>query len=101
MTAHGHIQVMLKPWGSDMVFIIKDNGIGMSQGKLDEIISSFQQGIVEPGENFALINIHKRIQLYYGEEYGLQIESMENQGTEVRVVLPQRRYPGRGEQSDV
>lgn len=101
MTAHGHIQVILKPFGPDMVFIIKDNGIGMSKEKLDEIIGSLNQDTVEPGENFALINIHKRIQLYYGKEYGLQIESMENQGTEVRVILPERLYPGRGEQSDV
>jgi two-component system sensor histidine kinase YesM len=33
-------------------------------------------------------NVHERIQLYYGKEYGLQIESELEEGTNVKIWLP-------------
>ncbi len=35
-------------------------------------------------------NVHKRIQLHYGQEYGLRYERREDQGTRVRLLLPLR-----------
>ena len=33
-------------------------------------------------------NVHERLQLHYGKDYGLQIESEEGIGTEVILVMP-------------
>lgn len=40
------------------------------------------------GESFGLYNVAERIRLYYGSEYGLNIESKENIGTTVSIILP-------------
>jgi two-component system, sensor histidine kinase YesM len=77
-------------------FLIKvmDNGTGMSSEKVESLHSrlsgqpspaasdsTFSQGI-------GLVNIHKRIQIYYGESYGLTIKSWKNRGTVVTVRVP-------------
>ena len=43
---------------------------------------------------FGVATVHERIQLLYGSEYGLQIESVPGQGTCVTVRLPERKSDG-------
>ena len=40
------------------------------------------------GMGVSLLNIQERIHLLYGREYGLYLQSLENSGTDVCVVLP-------------
>ena len=40
------------------------------------------------GSGIGLRNVHQRIQLYFGETYGLQIESEPDEGTIIRIHLP-------------
>ena len=35
-------------------------------------------------------NVHQRIQLYYGSDYGLEISSELDEGTLVRLVIPEQ-----------
>ena len=35
-----------------------------------------------------VLNVHERIQLYYGKEYGLRFSSKEGRGTTVEVHIP-------------
>ena len=35
-----------------------------------------------------LRNVQKRIKLYYGNEYGIKIDSMKGSGTSIRVTIP-------------
>jgi two-component system sensor histidine kinase YesM len=37
---------------------------------------------------YGLRNVHERIKLYFGEEYGLHIDSEPGQGTQVTLQLP-------------
>ena len=37
---------------------------------------------------YGVQNVHHRIQLYYGEKYGLSYESKRNTGTTVRLTIP-------------
>ena len=37
---------------------------------------------------FGLFNIQQRLQIYFGKEYGLHLESKEGQGTIATVCLP-------------
>ena len=43
---------------------------------------------VKKGSGVGLINVHKRIQLRFGKPYGLEIESQPDEGTTVRIHLP-------------
>ena len=63
--------------------IIEDNGIGMSKDKLNSVLSK-EASINSVG----VINVHERIQLNYGQEYGLKIESLEGKGTKIIFILP-------------
>lgn len=74
--------------------LIQDNGIGMKQAELEQLLDKFNDPAASAtGEKpkkggIALINVNKRIKLYYGEEYGLEINSLEQLGTEVKILLP-------------
>ncbi|MGX4599451.1 cache domain-containing sensor histidine kinase [Faecalimicrobium sp. JNUCC 81] len=63
--------------------VIEDNGIGMSRNKLESILSK-EASINRVG----LINVQERVQLNYGLEYGLEIESVEGEGSKVTFILP-------------
>ena len=71
-----------------MIFVIQDDGVGMSCEKLEKITLQLKGQKSDDGSSFALVNIHKRIQVYYGEKYGLDIQSQINQGTIVKVFIP-------------
>jgi two-component system sensor histidine kinase YesM len=63
---------------------VSDNGLGMSQetlNKIFEINPSRSSGI-------GVKNVHQRIQLYFGKEYGLKISSELEEGTTVEIWLP-------------
>ncbi|MCA0991354.1 sensor histidine kinase [Pseudalkalibacillus hwajinpoensis] len=69
-----------------MVFIIKDNGEGMDKQKLEEIQSYLLHGGHARG--IGLKNVDNRMKLYFGEDYGLEIESVPNEGTTVTMKIP-------------
>ena len=62
---------------------IKDNGIGMSKDKVSSVLKK-ESSINRVG----VINVHERVRLNYGQEYGLKIDSIEGKGTKVTFILP-------------
>lgn len=71
---------------------IIDNGFGMSEANLQAVCSKMldarQKKLnTENTKHIALPNIERRIASYYGDGYGLKIESKENSGTKVRIRL--------------
>lgn len=62
---------------------IEDNGIGMSKDKLDHVLNK-EASVNSVG----VINVHERIQLNYGHNYGLKIDSLEGKGTKITFILP-------------
>lgn len=67
-------------------FIIRDNGTGITGEKLAEIQDQLKGR--KAGKSIGLLNVHERIRLYFGSNYGLEIESEKGCGTTVRVTLP-------------
>ena len=53
-----------------------DNGCGMSEEECEKILTKDSKG-------YGVKNVHQRIQLYYGSEYGLTYHSTKNMGTYV------------------
>lgn len=64
-----------------LLFKVCDNGCGMSEETKEMILTTKTSG-------YGVQNVHQRIVLYYGEGYGLQYESKENEGTVVEVKIP-------------
>ena len=77
----------------DAVIKITDDGIGISGEKLKKILEYTQ----ESKESFGLTSVDERIKLYFGEEYGLKIESVQGEWTAVTVRIPKRREDRRGD----
>lgn len=68
----------------DIVFEISDDGIGIDQKKLAELRNTKEEDI----ESIGLKNTDRRIKLYYGEKYGIDIKSEVGIGTTVIVTMP-------------
>lgn len=66
-----------------MCIEVRDNGRGMPTEKATKLGDT--SGIIK---GFGLFNVNKRIKLFYGEQYGLSVESEEGVGTVVTIVLP-------------
>lgn len=84
--------IKIKGYYQDDAVVIKviDNGVGMTQEQLEHI---FDERVIDTKKNgVGVLNVHQRIQLYYGEEYGLSYVSQPNEGTEVTIHLPDTTF---------
>ncbi len=66
----------------DIVFKVMDNGCGMSDEECITILTQDSKG-------YGVKNVHQRIQLYYGEDYGLTFHSTKGMGTYVILRIHQ------------
>ncbi|OPH59314.1 peptidase C56 [Paenibacillus ferrarius] len=82
----GHIRITGRRIGGMIELKVIDNGVGMSEEQLKGLTLKTRQ--TESGKGFGLHNVNHRIQLYFGELYGLQFESELEEGTTVTVRIP-------------
>ncbi|TDF92570.1 sensor histidine kinase [Paenibacillus piri] len=73
-------------------FEIADSGKGMKAEELMQLRQSLQASDPNEGDmasrGLGLLNIHQRIRLAFGEPYGIEINSIDNEGTQVFVHIP-------------
>lgn len=97
----GKVGISISRSNQHVYIQVSDDGIGIEEEKLRQINEDlrnirrgFQGGVVgkrdmgKAGMGVSLLNIQERIHLLYGREYGLYLQSLENAGTDVCVVLP-------------
>ena len=70
----------MEHYDDDILFSISDNGLGMEAEECERVLSLDNDGI-------GLKNIHERLQLCYGPNYGLTISSEKGSGTTIYVRL--------------
>ena len=86
----GHINIVGKMKGEDIEFVVSDDGIGMTEDEVRRL-KGIISGAIQDGRDdggFGLFNVNQRLELNYGEEYGLNIESTYNVGTSIAVRIP-------------
>lgn len=71
----GYIELKGEQIEGDIYFTISDNGVGMKD-------------VEEIKKGFGVTNVIDRIHLFYGEEYGIQVESEYGVGTKVEIRIP-------------
>lgn len=82
----GLITITGKREDNNILLCVRDNGAGMNSEQLEQL----QNGIYQEKQgSFGLWNVHQRIRLYCGENYGLSFESTPGAGTAVTVTLPE------------
>ncbi len=81
--------IVLTSWmeGSDILLLISDDGIGIPSEKLPALLTGTGQS-TSGGTNIAVYNTHRRLQILYGENYGLSYNSAAGKGTEVLIRIP-------------
>lgn len=76
-------------------FIVRDNGIGISESKLKEILVFSDYESTKTGHTgIGIRNLRKRLQLYFDDKAAFAIESHVQQGTTVELVIPLMKNAG-------
>ena len=76
----GRIDLKVGRTEKEMEIIITDDGIGIDKP------GQFREGTGK--NNIGLHNVHRRLQLYYGKPYGIDVESSPDRGTKVTIRIP-------------
>ena len=86
----GEIHIRAFRAGEDVVIEVEDNGPGMPEEVVEQLLKPSQEGAVPraKGSGIGLRNVHTRIRLTFGPAYGLSIRSEPDRGTLVRICLP-------------
>lgn len=82
----GSLFLKVRKHSSDVLITLADTGTGMSQQQIDEM----NQHLSEYDDSFGygVRNVNKRIELLYGEEFGLYYLRNESGGVTVEIRLP-------------
>ena len=84
----GVIRVTAYREGDDLLIDVEDNGLGMRPELAASLLDEDRPEIRTSGSGIGVRNVHQRIRLTFGEDYGLTIFSEPDEGTLVRVRLP-------------
>lgn len=79
----GMLTIEAYTYNDNIRFVVSDNGKGMDQEQIQQLLYS-------NGTGYGLKNVHERIKLYYGEAYGISIESELNVGTRICIDINKR-----------
>ncbi|KRF42293.1 sensor histidine kinase [Paenibacillus sp. Soil787] len=86
----GWIQISGYCTDGDIYLFVEDNGVGLESEKIAELRAGLSDtGPVKGG--FGVVNVHKRLQMNYGYNYGLHYESEPGKGTLVTIKI--RKVP--------
>lgn len=82
--------IVLTGWEEEkgIVILISDDGVGIPQETLENILAEKKIAPGSSGTNIAVYNTHRRLQLMYGNGYGLKYRSTLGEGTEVEIRIP-------------
>ncbi|WP_240418272.1 cache domain-containing sensor histidine kinase [Paenibacillus periandrae] len=81
---------------------VEDNGAGIKEERLAEVreklganrLADNEEGSSQGIGGIGIVNVHRRIQMVFGEQYGLKIESEVDQGTKLLMIMPASK-PGK------
>lgn len=82
--------IMVKAWREEdeLYLSVADNGLGMTEDKVEMILTGKSSSGNGRGSGIGVKNVNERIKLYFGEAYGLTIDSEPDEGTKVTIHLP-------------
>ncbi len=83
----GEIVISLKEEGEDLLFLVEDNGAGMEPETVAAILSKERSDHTGIG----IKNVNDRLKIYFGNQYGITIDSAPDEGTRVYIRMPKVR----------
>lgn len=89
----GRIVITGKVANRKLLVRVEDNGQGMPEEKLAELLRRMERNEIEEYKGFngiGMINIILRLRLIYGNEFQYKVESAAGKGTAVTLVFPEK-----------
>lgn len=89
----GAKEVCVRIWIEDgnLMICVADNGVGMESSEINASLQRNEIDYVEQGNSIGLHNINARLKMLYGDQYGLRIDSVLEEGTKVFMILPDNK----------
>ncbi|AEE97814.1 sensor histidine kinase [Mahella australiensis] len=88
-TGKGMISIKAYKMGADIIIEVADNGIGIPRDEVVRLNTELSGDYyAKEGQHIGLRNVNQRIKLMFGQKYGITIESEQNVGTTVCVLIP-------------
>jgi two-component system sensor histidine kinase YesM len=86
----GKVRIQGRELEDQIVLIVDDNGVGMSEEKLAELQQLFtsEYHLGTSSSSYGLRNVNQRLKLEYGDNYRLRITSVLGKGTRVIIKIP-------------
>ena len=97
MDGEGEVHIRAYTRDQDLYLEVEDNGPGMPEEQVEHLLTGGEKAR-KKGSGIGLKNVNQRIQLYFGTQYGLEIESEPDEGTVVRIHIPKTTEEEAGEQ---
>jgi len=92
----GKIDISVKNVGERIRFVVHDDGAGMDPIRAEQIMSGEYVTNRLEKTGIGLDNVRKRLLLYFGPDYKLQIDSAVQQGTTITIEIPVITTPEEG-----
>lgn len=86
--AMGKITITGRMEEKHITLTVQDNGVGMEPEKLAHLRREIERPCKDTEGGFGLANVNERIRMYFGDYYGMQIDSVQGEGTTVTVTIP-------------
>ncbi len=84
MVDEGEILISVHKVNDDIIIKIKDNGVGMSEEQVESILKKERTD----SKGIGVKNVNDRIKIYFGDDYGIVVESELDVGTIITIKIP-------------
>ena len=84
MVDEGEILISVHKVNNDIIIKIKDNGVGMSEEQVESILKKERTD----SKGIGVKNVNDRIKIYFGDDYGIVVESELDVGTIITIKIP-------------
>lgn len=74
--------------GRFVEIIVEDDGLGIEAEKLRRLNDGLEEGVIDSNSGYGVYNVNNRLRLYYGDCFGLKLESDPGEGTRAIIRFP-------------
>ncbi len=83
----GHVLISAYVDGENLYIVVEDDGVGMTEDAVEQIMCMDHSQKTEKHTSIGIVNVNRRIQMIYGKEYGLLIQSVLGAGTKMTLHM--------------
>jgi two-component system, sensor histidine kinase YesM len=85
----GILSIYTRVMDDTLRIYVEDDGVGMDPEQLKAIRMQLENNSTTNSKGrVGISNVHQRVRLQYGDNYGLHIESKKDKGTRIEIILP-------------